>query len=926
MERKIKLNQYSNVDAGKMNTSININMSNDKNIIRENEFNEGINLYSTYLDEREACTKIRLTSQINLIANNSVFNYVTEVVKNEESLSAVCLNFTPKQVASTFGKDETYQWGSEQKELTRDTQITASNYTDKDYKYLCGIDIFNNHVLRSLNSTPVYYKKGVSTKYFNTISDLLVDENGAKPKSAAYNFIDITDKDFSIDFTNMGLYIDDTYMHLYRRNTILSFMDCINQRMQTKGGWYGFINRSKMSSYSDSGVDFGVSKVLNNVQVNSFVDLYPGRNHYSLLPHYNKARHRQEKNWEYCLTYPFSATTEGIPTINQDLGTLKISHIDENQIDYDDLRKTVIYSLGKHGLQQNDIINIYRSNLEETQSELVESNIIVDSIIDEYTFVVYLGDYICHDWVSVYDESAVTEYFSSHQKGSDKYYYNNDTDFVRAFNEFINADFDHDSHIGSQNLSFCRVVKDEECKYYARIFSRFPNFDFYQGEINERTIYSKSGGNKRVIDEYSNIIYEKQSTLTKLGFSKNIYGDDIAQIVYTDDIDINHIKDNLGRPLTSLYLSFFKTNYGRKQWYNKNVTNENVEFSHCFGKLNCGIKMSRMADTEIHHRGNINVMNNIDTGYGGLSLLPLRGEFPDFDDDEISYVNQTYFYGDICEYSDVDCMERVLQPIMHRFNTQQRELRNSGLLAESDSFSSVVYNEIERDDYDAQGFSVNEQVFDASPTAKREGYYYISNYEIPIRSFSDEISEFIPLNYRLADFKFKDGVYTAVTLNENYFDMDSDVHLYDMKNGLSYNCNIVNILASNVVSFTLTTEDGEPASLSLTNINLDNYRIYKRSVVIPSYARVSADGSGKYRWRKLIQNGFESIEGEIPEYPFTNGVLYINKPINLFLRRQDPFNMFGIADNNGIEALIGVSSDAEDSGDDSVINESESIC
>ena len=913
MEKKIKLNQYSNVDAGKMNTSININMTNDKNIIRENEFNEGINLYNTYLDEREACTKIRLTSQINLIANNSVFNYVTEVVKNEESPSAVCLNFTHKTVEDTFGKSTKYQWGSEQKELIRDTQITASNYSDKNYKYLCGIDIFNNHVLRSLNSTPVYYKSGVSTKYFNTISDLLVDENGTKPKSAAYHTS------------------SDTNMHLYRRNTILSFIDCINKRMQTKGGWYGFINRSKMTSYSALGVDFGVSKVLNNVQVNSFVDLYPGRNHYSLLPHYNKARHRQEKNWEYCLTYPFSATTEGIPTINQDLGTLKISHIDENQVDYDGLQKTVIYSLGKHGLQQNDIINIYRSNLEETQSELVESNIIVDSIIDEYTFVVYLGDYICHDWISVYDEASVNggQYFSSHPKGSDKYYYNNDTNFVRAFNEFINADFDHDSHIGSQNLSFCRVVKNEECKYYARIFSRFPNFDFYQGEINERTIYSKSGGDKRVIDEYSNIIYEKQSTLTKLGFSKNIYGDDMAQIVYTDDIDINYIKDNLGRPLTSLYLSFFKTNYGRKDWYNKKVMSDMVEFSHCFGKLNCGIQMSRMADTEIHHMGNINVMNNIDPGYGGLSLLPLRGKFMDFDDDEISYANQTYFYGDICEYSDVDCMERVLQPIVHRFNTQQRELTNSGLNAESNVFSSVVYNEVERDDYDGEGFYVNEQVFDANPTAKREGYYYISNYEIPIRSFSGELSEFIPLNYRLADFKFKDGVYTAVTTNENYFDMDSDVHLYDMKNGLSYNCSIVNILASNVVSFTLTTEDGEPTSLSLTNINLDNYRMYKRSVVIPSYARVSADGSGKYRWRKLIQNGFEEIEGEIPEYPFTNGVLYINKSINLFLRRQDPFNMFGLADNNGIEALIGVPSDAEDFGsdsNDSVINESESIC
>ena len=120
------------------------------------------------------------------------------------------------------------------------------------------------------------------------------------------------------------------------------------------------------------------------------------------------------------------------------------------------------------------------------------------------------------------------------------------------------------------------------------------------GEINETTIYGEipDGNGKRYIDEYSKMEYEKQSTMTRLSFAKNIYGDDMAQIVFNDDIDISNIKDNLGRPLTSLYLSFFKTNYGRKEWYNNILSASTIEHSHCFGKLNCGLDLNPMATHE----------------------------------------------------------------------------------------------------------------------------------------------------------------------------------------------------------------------------------------------------------------------------------------------------------------------------------------
>ena len=138
---------------------------------------------------------------------------------------------------------------------------------------------------------------------------------------------------------------------------------------------------------------------------------------------------------------------------------------------------------------------------------------------------------------------------------------------------------------------------------FRSIFPRFPNFDFMDLEPTEENIYGKFNGTKRNIDEYSRLEYEKQSTLSKLGFAKNVYGDDMAQIVYNDDINISNIKDNLGRPLTSLYLSFFKTNYGRKEWYDGYVKNKNVEHSHCFGKLNSSKAFSDFKRNSNIHSG-----------------------------------------------------------------------------------------------------------------------------------------------------------------------------------------------------------------------------------------------------------------------------------------------------------------------------------
>lgn len=928
MDKKIILNKYRYIDAENKNISTRLDLHNDKKCISEDHFGEVINEYNVYLDEREACNVIRLSAQVNLMASNSVFNSVTEIVKDEDSDDCVCLNFSSGvTISSAYGKPS-LDWGSNIDDCIQDTQITYEGDDDKNYVYHCGIDIFDNHVLRSKVSTPNYYLDGVSNATFNTISDYLVDENGTEWISSAYN---IVVKD---GYICGNRHEENGYMHLYNKDNIMSFVDCLGSKLVDKNGWLGFLNKSKMDSYDSNGNNFGISRVINNMPVNSFIEMYPGKSHYSLMPYYNKKRHRQEKNWEYCLTYPSDSTVSGIPFINEKLNTLKIAFIDESELDDDDLQKTVIYSESKHGLQADDIVNIYKSTYDNSKSELVEENVIVDAVIDDYTFTVYLSDYLCKNWVSVFDKEQISTIFAK-SEGSYKYYPKSAVgpEYVTSFNNYINADFDNGDEIGCQNLSFAKVIDTKQVEYYVRIFSRFPNFDFMDLEPTEENIYGRFNGNKRNIDEYSRLEYEKQSTLSRLAFAKNAYGDDMVQIVYNDDIDISNIKDNLGRPLTSLYLSFFKTNYGRKEWYNGDVKNKNVEHSHCFGKLNCGFELSPHLSDEKFYHGNTRLMNNIDTILGidsnGLSQLNLRQHLDWVEDDEIEYRSQDRFYGDLCEYSASNCIERVIQPIVHRFNTQQRELSGTSFKTKA-SFSSVKYHNILRDDTTPNyNFTVTEGVFDNNVTGKKDGCTYISSYEIPIRTFSDELSKFSPESYLIDSLTVdKDRTYTATTNASNYLNCDTQLNFYEKASGATYRCDIVNILAPNVLSFNLYDENGK---LVLVDIeDTANYILYRRPVGIPTYAKMIGNGIGEYRWRNVVQNGFENVEGIIEEYPFTNNCLYVNKLINIFVRRQDPFGEFGITKLTGFQTIDGkqspIEADSDDSNSDDSINEKNSIC
>lgn len=873
MDTKIRLNKTNSLQEGNKNVSLKVDLSNNKLPLLEDEIVDVVDEYSQYLLERESCNKIRLTTQINIIASNVLFNGITEIVKKEGSNESVCLNFNQNSIISgVLGKDSRYfhesktVLGNKTSNCMRDTQITSKKHGG--FVYLPGLDIFNNHILRSRITTPIIFSSGdtLNSMVFNTLEDYvrecLVPEDYVLYKtdteSEPYG-----KKELSCAFSGVA----NKWIHMYTKSDVpsVSLLQSLNENLQEKNGWFGFLNKTKMLSCNLQGEDIDVAKVINYEQTNKFIEMYPNHSHYDFLPHYNKERRRKEKNWEYCLCYPYSSTTENIPCIDTN-GRIKILFVSENESDYDGLLKTMVVSSCKHGLSMGDTLNIYNQD-----GDAIIQNVVVDTILDEYSFYVYLGE-------DINDE---------------------------------------------QKLTFCRTVNNKECKYYVRIFSRMPNFEFMDGVINEGTIYQECNGITPV-EEYAKPQYEHQSIASRLSYAKNIYNDNIHQIVYTDDIYFNNLHDNLGRPLTILYLCFYKTNYGHKQWYNGNVTDSRVEHSHCFGKLNCGLELALDADLYGYTSGNTRVMNNISEGYNGLDQTILRGHVDGVEDDEILFKEMNLFYGDLCEYSEFECKEKILQPIIHRFNTQQRELDGSNLSTRNDLTGNIEFDSIIYDDYETNDnmFTLSSYTIDYNALAQKEGYVYQSAYEIPLRSWSSQIKTFKPLDLGLYDITESNGIYTITTSTPHKINKDFKIALHDIVNKKHYMCVIEDIVSSNVFTCSISEKFGNIPDFS---DGINGFRLYKAPDTIPDYVTLSDDEDGVYRWRYLLENGFEETDGIIEEYPFTNNCLYVNKAINLYVKRQDPFGENGLSEPLS-EILVGVRSEAELTDAYTTFKERDTIC
>lgn len=980
MTDKIFLQGSRSKKATNTSSGINIQLRGKTNLLPTEDVEDTINLYDLYTEERKACSTIRLTCQVNPICSNVLFNRVSEIIKDEGSSSATFINYgvgNGLDEGAIEGKRENMSFWSgnslgytskfSESDSTKELSSLVSGYNPTinaaiensdsmhctnalrdsqlsnkklGFMYHCGLDVFNNHLLRS-NTFKCVCKVKDDNKYqpFNTIADMMRDARG-------HCVIEKIPFPIEANYPNGSKY---TPLHLYEIDDILTFDEAVEGRL-IKGfdGWVGFENTSKIKTYSDfaNGTEMEIERPIMNSNACDFVDMYPDRGLYSFVPKYNKFKNRIEKNWNYCITYPMSSTTEGFDDIidtTNGLNSLKTIYYDEITRGDNGVRQLVMYGIVKHGLNVGDYVNVYKTfNGEVT---LLVDSAEVTNVVDDFIFTVANpSTQISRYWVEFTDDELASN--RPIKLGNLGTFQRIDDYFVETSGNTVDDSVHYYLINGSyanlddeaQNVSFKKVVNGIECDYYVRVFSKLPNFKYASGDTsNEYEIYKKSDSGLPLVDEYKKKEYDFENHVSKLAFAKNIYSDEVGQVVFTDDINIANIHDNLGRPLTSLYLTILKNNKGYKEWYGYgtngawekawvNSKSDNIEFSHCFGKLNCAFETSdeSVCDQTIRSVKTIHNVNG-QSGYVVDNINNGRtyaDKTVSLENDEIWYDTDVNFYGDLCYYDGYNALEVVIQPMMYRFNTAQRECAYAD---SADYFKSFVHDEIEADDYDIKvPFAISAYTVDEA-NMKKEGYYYNPHYEIPIKTF-DKLQSVLPTFLTIRSIRrIESNVYQIATLQEHFLSIGDKAVIYDTIRNVYYNCVTIDsgegdnykVFTCQVFDYdggedaTLKYLDGNGNEVDLSsldssnqgeNLNLRTYKLFKTdNLAIPSYATLLRDGTCRFIWRNVLNNGFNKSDDTIEEYPFTNGAFYINKRIDMYVKRQDPYNQYGLYSEDDVE-------------------------
>lgn len=259
-----------------------------------------------------------------------------------------------------------------------------------------------------------------------------------------------------------------------------------------------------------------------------------------------------------------------------------------------------------------------------------------------------------------------------------------------------------------------------------------------------------------------------------LAFSENIYSDSISQFVFNEDIDVNGLIDNLGRPLSELYFTIIKT-------ISSGTTNDPL-----FGNVSSGIETPFIAELNTSNINtylqNVPAINKIHNG----GVLPFPSHVPL---ENMVTIGNLDFYGDLVEYNTNEVKETILADVSHRFNTVNRE-------------TTAPFSYISTIGVFSAATSIN-----LGP--RQEGYFYKAHHLIKIREFSSYVE----------------------------------------------------------------TGDQHTAGIPDYAINL---------------------GDGRYIWRNLLDIGFNESSATPLDYPFLNGCHYLYDNYCLYLRRQDPFDNWGL--------------------------------
>lgn len=798
MSEKIFLEKNRNVEAINKDNYVDVNLTQKVRLLPFNDLSDKINLADLFNDERDNCDKYRFIFTVNPICTNVLYNMKTEVVYKEGSNDCVAL-------VDGYGSIGNFSNASNTTPITREQAIRDTEYSHPDIGplvYHCGIDIFNNHLLRSkgfvhINKLP---KGGTQRKkcesVFNTIYDYQRDCEG--------NIVS--------EYVTDGPVTADTKkeMHVYRIDNLMSMQEAFNAHMKEKDGWFGFTNVGTINIPNGKN-NMLVNKLMNNNKACEFIDMYPDRSLYSFIPKVNKYRNRIEKNWDYCITYPYQSDESMFRTIMSG-DTFSRIGIRTNVTDGKTQNGHDLYvftTIIKHNLAYGDSINITWPN---------------GGIVSQVT-ISGIGDV----------------------DGSDP---------EHCFRIYKNQLPEIPKVVWIQRLS-----NGAGCKYYFRKFKKILNPD----------------GS------------ELASSIGKLAFGENIYGDRVAEVVYTDDVNISGLRDNMGRKLSELYFTVIKTNRGHDLWYNQNVFNdEKIEFSHCFGKVTSGVKLVGQYDYNVYKMHNVKKDFYSMASRQWFNLTTARTIENNITE------SKDWFYGDIIEFDPATNKETVLEDVYHRFNTEQRETLStpytSNISADTimvdDYEASVKINSKTRGDFETSATTINDTWINAN--IQPEGYYYKPHHRIKIREISNNLNTSIGTVLENTNNMYFNNGYLNLTTSDLYGYVVGDVFaIYDKDND--------KICWGVLDTYTINEEDGTytlAIETKETRINL-NCDVILTDGSVPPYASY-IPLEEKFVWRDVLSLS-ETQDNDLSNMMFTNGANYIHQNINFYLRRQDPFGENGLS-------------------------------
>ena len=235
--------------------------------------------------------------------------------------------------------------------------------------------------------------------------------------------------------------------------------------------------------------------------------------------------------------------------------------------------------------------------------------------------------------------------------------------------------------------------------------------------VGATTLKRKVGGKES--DYYVRVFSALTETYTDYdmypaAYGTNYFNDKQVAFNFKVDVDVGGIVDNLGRPLSELFLTIVKnnedgslSNINTQYW--SDIQNAKGLTTDFWRPIQCGYEIGNPGDTSVQY--NIRALNDI--------AYP-QVYFNNIDESDKNFI------GDIVEYNEGELLERILETPYHRINTVYRE--HYDMFGPTIQIGDNLVGDID-----------GEETTISTPTSKKEGYIYKPHNRIVIREYSSYI-------------------------------------------------------------------------------------------------------------------------------------------------------------------------------------------